>query len=645
MITSKKRRRRGTNDALLTYSLDCGEELRRLLRELILTQIEVKLECLVVNLKAKNPQSGSLIGKNPSVILLTLYLDRFQLLSVFRFFGSKHCMQINDIAIEYEPRQLGLKVDIKNESKRIYEELLESNKHDEVSEIFDGFHEEEFPEKLEKPASIDLQFEESKEGPQLEHQDIKLQIPSEGVLLRGKPLREVEIESIKERPPNSNLTQRQETARSQKREFYTTSNVPNDAAPKKMMLNFVEDSEANFELEFSLTHTELAELVMETESVMTANITMKPFTMTFDPQTMEDITTIVMYSLKYGQQRREAFEAFMKSEGFWTDAKLGFNTKSEDSASEPLQLNFTVNLELPNLNVIFLYLNEPVFLFNLHKTEIKAGLHGPCTELVLRSEDMSFNNVSTCAGRYTSILGRKEGFKGPMLVMAWKSFDADESKYRGYSSHLGIRLENTKVVCLARVLYEMWLYSSQCIFPSFGLASDDSGASSSSAMPALDMKIELLMPNANIIIPRDSLSDTYFVIEAKKLGVWFTGKWGAKYGELIRDGRFGFEKENDDTDYYDPCSSEGELNETMKSRRRSTMNFMRSATERRGNPVPDGLQLILEGAAIKVSPAVDETHLFASFSKHTISIKLLFEDRTFPIHETGQVGYPFKSNI
>ncbi|KAL4464468.1 hypothetical protein ABPG72_021161 [Tetrahymena utriculariae] len=333
---------------------------------------------------------------------------------------------------------------------------------------------------------------------------------------------------------------------------------------------------------------------------------------TLDPLILAYLKSIIEISSIYAAQRVEDFKEYMQVKGFspYIEEEKEDQGKvfQEEQNSEQNQKNDAINskinsqLTLVSETITIQMLHnvpvkekklknlEPAFLLYLFEFILIQQATQAYNLLTVNSSDVCLYDISEKTGLHTQTLGSFEKINNQQakypcnqLSIEMKTFHSKElSQIQKFSTYIGIKLEEAKIVFLKRNTMEIQVYirqfllaalrnriesedlnfireySKKLIYKKYDLFIEDKEFLKSFQEPVQnnlqpepsDMKMEIVVLNSIVCAYRSSLSENDgLFVHFTKLGYWFTGKWGQEYLQngLIETGKHYYEEQTTDS--------------------------------------------------------------------------------------------------
>lgn len=127
------------------------------------------------------------------------------------------------------------------------------------------------------------------------------------------------------------------------------------------------------------------------------------------------------------------------------------------------------------------------------------------------------------------------------IKLVFMQLNEATAKAKKFSSYLGVKAKNMKLVVLKRRIQELVEYARKYLLYLFIYERDHLIRSQTyfESLPKHStIFIEVVLQNSILIIPRSTLSSEGLVLSCNKIALWSIGAWGASCGDLTKTGEF-----------------------------------------------------------------------------------------------------------
>ncbi|EGR32996.1 hypothetical protein IMG5_064510 [Ichthyophthirius multifiliis] len=209
------------------------------------------------------------------------------------------------------------------------------------------------------------------------------------------------------------------------------------------------------------------------------SVSLKKVILTIDPNQLAYLKNIIDVTDIYIRQRIEDFKEFMQIKGFsanFQDEKQQKENIIQDNEIINKRIFQNLELSIPSFSIIMMhnvpYKNQekilkPVFLLNMQNSVFSKIIYKNNKQTKFTSKDIALFDVSEKSGLLTQTLGNKEDETNEFSFEMISSDSEQFNLLNNYSSYIGLKLKNSKIVFLKRNIMELQVYIRQFLVEAF----------------------------------------------------------------------------------------------------------------------------------------------------------------------------------
>ena len=579
-------------NAYIDPNIDYGDSaVEELLKNFEISLMNLYCEGVNFSIYLKNHHEKEILneGQKHANRLFSVFIDSIKFSKVQKYFNSEqnihirkiilqnhNCLDLDLRALFKKNLEKKLSKEHKKHKKDMVSPLKSANKSTEKNKIIPEEKENRIVSNLKiNENDLEENKEKEEEFKNQEQEDTMLQKLSQELSEISK-IKLVHLNVLDSRPELEQL-------------FQSTSNYPKTSHPENLLASFnicklctesihphrrliinslnhpnedadpvsSSDKEDHINICIKTTEKEMEKFKRKKVTYQDIKVQLTDFIIVVDPTVIQTLRSIFDISNDYSDQKLESFKKFMRNNGFWPDFMFHEqnpqkNVSSPSIKSEVADSRFCIVMN--SLTLLFHFQRSNIYILNLKSLVFTSENYNIFTTIRLTAENLSLHDTSANTGNHTDLILNYDKTKTSKLDCEIKLFDENFSSIKKFSTYVGVRILNARVLFLKRIVSELVEYLRKHVFPSFsaqetlqnGLFIDLKIKDNPVKTPS-SFKLEILIMDSMLAVYQNSISENLLYVEFNKLCIWSTGLWGMDMGELLKTGYMDFEKNEKDS--------------------------------------------------------------------------------------------------